>query len=70
MNGANDTTSLHSRGYVTYYRGTGPQGTAATWFQGNQTVFKAFNGPLNGYVAANYQVVTGMNDIDSWVWEQ
>ncbi|MBW7856692.1 MAG: T9SS type A sorting domain-containing protein [Ignavibacteria bacterium] len=67
MNGANDTTALKSRGYLVYYRGTGPQGAAATWFQGNETVFPAFNGPPTGYVAANYQVVTGMNDIDSWL---
>ncbi|MBV6397866.1 MAG: hypothetical protein CDJEALGM_00226 [Ignavibacteria bacterium] len=67
LNGANDTTALKSRGYLVYYRGTGPQGTTATWFQGNQTVFPAFNGPPTGYVAANYNVVTGMNDIDSWL---
>ncbi|MBK6506329.1 MAG: choice-of-anchor J domain-containing protein [Ignavibacteria bacterium] len=50
-----------------YYRGSGPQGVAATWFQGNSTVFNAFNGPSTGYVAANYQVVTGTNNIDSWL---
>lgn len=63
----NDTTSLKARGYLPYYRGTGPQGTTATWFQGNPTVFAAFNGAADAYVAANYNVVTGMNDIDSWL---
>jgi hypothetical protein len=67
LNGANDTTALKSRGYLVYYRGTGPQGTTATWFQGNETVFPAFNGPPTGYVAANFNAVTGMNDIDSWL---
>lgn len=67
MNGANDTTSLKNRGYAVYYRGTGPQGIAATWFQGNSGVFPAFNGPATGYVAANFQVVTSVNNIDSWL---
>lgn len=67
LNGANDTTALKSRGYLPFYRGNGPQGTVATWFQGNSTVFPAFNGPTSGYVAANYQVVGGANNIDSWL---
>ncbi|MBK6876610.1 MAG: choice-of-anchor J domain-containing protein [Ignavibacteria bacterium] len=67
FDGANDTTALKARGYLIYYRGSGPQGVAATWFQGNSTVFNAFNGPSTGYVAANYQVVTGTNNIDSWL---
>ena len=67
LNGANDTTALKSRGYLPYYRGSGSQGVAATWFQGNSTVFSAFNGPSTGYVAANYQVVTSINNIDSWL---
>ena len=65
--GANDTTALKSRGYKVYYRGTGPQGIGATWFQGNSGVFQAFNGPTSGYVGANYQVATGTNNIDSWL---
>lgn len=64
---ANDTNALKTRGYKVYYRGSGPQGAAATWFQGNSTVFSAYNGPSTGYVAANYQVVNGTNNIDSWL---
>lgn len=67
LNGANDTTALKARGYKVYYRGSGPQGTTAVWFQGNRTVFIAYNGPDSGYVAANYNVVTGTNTIDSWL---
>ncbi len=63
----NDTNGLKARGYLVYYRGSGPQGAAATWFQGNATVFNAFNGAPTSYVAANYQVVTGTNNIDSWL---
>lgn len=67
MDGANDTNALKARGYLPYYRGTGPQGTTATWYQGVSTVFSAYNGPTTGYVAANYNVVTGANNIDSWL---
>lgn len=67
FDGANDTSSLKARDYLVYYRGSGPQGVTPTWFQGNGTVFPAFNGPNDGYVAANYNAVTGANNIDSWL---
>lgn len=67
MNGANDTNSLKARGYKIFYRGTGPQGTSATWFQGQPSKFPAYNGPTNGYVASDYNVVTGQNNIDCWL---
>ena len=67
FDGANDTTSLKNRGYKVYYRGTGPQGIAPIWFQGNPFAFTAFNGPDNGYVASNFQTVTGANTIDNWL---
>lgn len=67
FNGLNDTTSLKARGYKVWYRGGGVQGSTATWFQGNSTVFSAYEGPATGYVACNYNVVTGTNNIDSWL---
>jgi hypothetical protein len=67
FDGTNDTTALKARGYKVYYRGTGPQGTAATWFQGNPAVFNAYNGPTNGYVGSNYNSVTATNTIDNWL---
>ncbi|MBK6876677.1 MAG: choice-of-anchor J domain-containing protein [Ignavibacteria bacterium] len=66
FDGANDTTSLIGRGYEIYRRG-GPPGVAAIWFQGNPTVFVAFNGPDSGYVASNFQSTTGANNIDNWL---
>ena len=63
----NDTTSLKNRGYKVYYRGGGTQGITATWFQGGNGGFSSYNGPANGFVAANYQVVSGTNNIDSWL---
>jgi len=62
-----DTNGLKARGYLVYYRGSGPQAGGATWFQGNPAVFSAFNGATNSYVGANFQVVSGVNNIDSWL---
>ncbi|MBX7042955.1 MAG: T9SS type A sorting domain-containing protein [Ignavibacteria bacterium] len=67
MNGANDTASLKSRGYKVYNRGTSPQGTAATWFQGNPAFFNAYEGPTTGYVACNFRVASSVSTIDSWL---
>jgi hypothetical protein len=67
LDGANDTTSLKSRGYLPYYRGGGTQGSQPTWYQGQESVFSAFQGPSTGYMAANYAVVSGANNIDSWL---
>lgn len=67
FNGANDTTSLKNRGYKVFYRGTGPQGLTAAWFQGSSIVFPAFNGSSTGYVAANFNAVTSQNNIDNWL---
>jgi hypothetical protein len=67
FDGTNDTTSLKARGYKIYFRGSGPQGTAPIWFQGNPSVFPAYNGPTNGYVGSNYNSVTSVNRIDNWL---
>jgi len=67
FDGANDTNVLKARGYLIYYRSTGPQGTSATWFQGNPSHFPAYNGPQDGYVAADFNVITGQNNIDNWL---
>jgi len=61
-----DTDALKARGYLVYYRGTGAQ-AAATWVTGNDQSFPAHSGAPTSYVAANYQVVSGTNDIDSWL---
>ncbi len=68
MNGTNDTIALRTRGWKPK-RGplSGPAGTSPNWFQGNSTVFNAFEGPATGYVAANYNNVTGTNTIDLWL---
>ena len=66
FDGANDTNALIGRGYNIYRRG-GPPGVTAIWFQGNDLVFAAYNGPDTGYVASNYQSTTGANPIDNWL---
>jgi hypothetical protein len=67
FDGANDTTALKNRGYGVFRRGPGPPGLVAIWFQGNNTVFPAYNGPATGYVASNYNSSTGSNAIDNWM---
>jgi hypothetical protein len=63
----NTVAGLESRGYLTYFRGTGGPGLAPIWFQGNPVVFDAYNGPANGYVASNFNNVTTINNIDNWL---
>lgn len=66
--GANDTTSLQARGYKTYYRSSGAPGASPMWHQGDDVnYFVSYNGPDNGYIAADYTCVTGANDIDNWL---
>ncbi len=65
FDGNNDTTALRSRGYLIYQMST-PRGTTF-WFQGNATVFNAYNGPTTGYVGANFNATTGVGQIDVWM---
>jgi hypothetical protein len=68
MNGANDSAGLRARGWIPK-RGplSGPAGSTPNWFQGNNTVFNAYEGPTTGYVGANFNNVTGTNTIDLWL---
>ncbi|MBK9193062.1 MAG: choice-of-anchor J domain-containing protein [Crocinitomicaceae bacterium] len=36
------------------------------WFQGNGTVFAAFNGASDSYIGANFNNTTGANTISNW----
>lgn len=64
-----DTIGLQARGYYTYYRGGGPVGTTACWFQGNATNWGDYNtgGTSAEYVSSNFNSVTGTNNIDNWL---
>jgi hypothetical protein len=42
-------------------------GTQANWFQGNSTVYAAFNGAATSYIGANYNFTTGANTISGWL---
>ncbi|MEO8513522.1 MAG: choice-of-anchor J domain-containing protein [Ignavibacteria bacterium] len=68
MNGTNDSAGLRARGWIPK-RGplSGPAGLSPNWFQGNTTVFNAYEGPATGYVGANFQNTTGTNTIDLWL---
>lgn len=37
------------------------------WFQGNSTVFSAFNGAADSYIGANFNNTTGANTISNWL---
>ena len=65
FDGANDTAALRARGYK-FYQQSVPVGTT-NWFQGNSTVFTAYNGPSTGYVGANYNATSGVGVIDLWL---
>ena len=67
MDMPNDTAGLHARGYVTVYNGEGPQGSTDTFYNGIPSVFTSYNGHDSSYIAANYSVVQGTADIDSWL---
>jgi subtilisin family serine protease len=39
----------------------------SNWFQGNATVFPAFNGATTAYIGANFNNTTGANTISNWL---
>ena len=40
---------------------------STNWFQGNGTVFAAYNGASDSYIGANFNNTTGANDISNWL---
>jgi hypothetical protein len=40
---------------------------STNWFQGNATVFPAFNGATDSYIGANFNNTTGANTISNWL---
>jgi hypothetical protein len=40
---------------------------STNWFQGNPTVFPAFNGATDSYIGANFNNTTGANTISNWL---
>jgi len=63
----NDTNGLKARGYLPYYRGAGPQGTTASWYQGSLANWGDYNSGTADYVSSNYNSVTGTNNISNWL---
>lgn len=65
MNGDNTLTGIQARGWV--FADVDGAGTT-TVFQGNTTVFNAYEGPTNGYIGQNYQGAFGGGLlIDQWL---
>ncbi|GEM_PF-4607205 len=65
MDPPNDTTALKARGYLPYFRGSGPPGLSPPWFTG--WLFPAFNGVDSSYVASDYACVVQNNEVDNWL---
>ncbi len=63
FNGDNTEAGLNARGWITL---NVDGGGTTSWFQGNPTVFSAYEGPTNGYVGQNYNGANG-NLIDQWL---
>uniref|UniRef100_A0A832DDW7 T9SS type A sorting domain-containing protein n=1 Tax=Ignavibacterium album TaxID=591197 RepID=A0A832DDW7_9BACT len=63
FNGDNTEAGLNSRGWITL---NVDGGGTTSWFQGNPTVFNAFEGPTNGYVGQNFNGANGFY-IDQWL---
>jgi hypothetical protein len=63
FNGDNTETGLNSRGWITL---NVDGGGTTSWFQGNPTVFSAYEGPTNGYVGQNFNGANGFL-INQWL---
>ena len=65
MNGDNTVTGIQARGW--YFDDVDGVGSSTT-FQGNTTVFSAYEGPADGYLGENYQGAFGGGLlIDQWL---
>ena len=65
FDGDNTMTGLLARGYLPSNQSV-PVGTTS-WFQGDSSIIPQFNGPPNGYVAANYNNTGNNGNIDNWL---
>lgn len=63
FNGDNTETGLNSRGWITL---NVDGGGTTSWFQGNPTVFSAYEGPTDGYVGQNFNGANGFL-INQWL---
>lgn len=63
FNGDNTETGLNNRGWITL---NVDGGGTTSWFQGNSTVFSAYEGPTDGYVGQNYNGANGFL-INQWL---
>ena len=63
MNGDNTLTGIQARGWVFVNADAG--GTTDV-FQGNSTVFSAYEGPVDGYIGQNYNGANGLL-MDQWL---
>lgn len=60
-----DITTLSASGWYTQ-NNSSPIGSTS-WFQGNNSVFNAFNGATTAYIGANYNNTSGAGTISNWL---
>ena len=65
MNRANSTDSLEARGWTVLDVDGG--GIVSAFWTGNPSVFPAYEGPAEGYVASNYNGANALGVIDHWL---
>lgn len=63
--GFDDIMTLEFDGW-TFMNESEPLGTT-DWFQGNPTVFTAYEGDPDSYIGANFNSTTGSGDISTWL---
>ena len=61
----NDITTLTGNGW--YLQNNSTVAGTTNWFQGDSTLFTAFNGASNAYIGANRNNAAGANDISNWL---
>lgn len=64
--GFDDITTLVGDGWV-FVNNSTPLG-ALSWFQGNSTVYQAYDGAAEAYIAVNFNSVGGTNTISNWMF--
>jgi len=65
MNADNTVAGLQARSWIVLDEDGG--GTTPTFYQGNSTVFTAYEGPDTGYVCANYNGANASGVINHWL---
>jgi hypothetical protein len=62
----NNVAGLSGAGYTLANNST-PAGPIANWYQGDQSIFPAAEGPAESYIAANFNLADAGGTLDAWI---